>query len=161
MKIRKGFISNSSTTSFLIWGVHEPNLSVSKAFDNIGLSTVKRDWEQKKEEDSYLIRDFDTFEEWLEFAYDEDAINEDEGMAEFFSWTLPKIIKDFPNLDFEHGYDTIYIGLSPITMKDNQTLGEWKQSINNEIAKVVNDDFKCNWHEEAWRFLSLFIHGRN
>jgi hypothetical protein len=90
MKIREGFVSNSSTTSFCIYGA------------------FLEDTEEIDEEKAGKLG--------LEIEYD------------------------------DYG---IYVGKSWPSIKDDQTGGEFKKGIEDQIAKLLGKKVECETHEEA------------
>ena len=105
MKIRSGFVSNSSSSSFLIWGVclREDNELSEKIWDNVkAISSLGIDYH------------------------------------------MP-------------AYSGIFLGACPSSMKDEQTLAEWKKDVENHVNQVLDileehpDKIKFSWHEYAWR----------
>jgi hypothetical protein len=93
VKIRSGFVSNSSTSSFCMFGV--------------------------------MLDSCD------ESFYDK--------------------IKDLGlDLDLESTDWATYIGKSWASIKDDQTGAEFKQDIENKVAKLLGKNATCKTYEEAW-----------
>jgi hypothetical protein len=91
MKIREGFVSNSSTTSFCI----------------VGISSYDKDVESK-------------------------MINLDN---EFNSKDLEK--NGFSFYSNPDGGDNGYLGKSILKMKENETLGQFKESVKKELIEAI------------------------
>ena len=113
MKYRNGFVSNSSTTSFCIYGVQFE--------DSEFIEAVK---------DAELIKNIlaNTECETLEEAYEVDKY-------ELMENLLEGVGVGYYN-DSECG--RVYIGDSLSDCKDDQTMGDFKQKVRENITKVLN-----------------------
>ena len=125
MKIRNGFVSNSSSSSFLIYGVYVNNI------DEITLSLIEDGTiteEEAKDMCVYEIGDI--------FC---DKLGDDSQL-------------ECRSIPYDNG---IYIGISPDNIKDdNMTFGQFKQLAVDEIkfhlpGMFGNKDF--SWYQEAWQ----------
>jgi hypothetical protein len=99
MKIRNGFVSNSSSSSFCIYG----------ACIEHGSAVLE------KIEDVY-----ETAEEQGLYA------------------------------NSPEGYDSWFVGMSPLTMKDEQTMGEFKKNVEEKLEKFFGGKVTCCFHQEAY-----------
>jgi hypothetical protein len=107
MKIRHGFVSNSSTTSFCIYGTW--------------IDLPEPTFEQEEDEDN---------------AYED--------------------MYDFCNTNglechYMEGVDGCAVGLTPRSIKDNETGGDFKLRVKEKISKLFNiEDVDTEWIEEAY-----------
>ena len=121
MKTRNGFVSNSSTTSFCIYGV-------CIDLDDIR-EEVRKNFNIKSDDG-----DVDYDEDYDEYQYD----NVIEDMAE----------KDGLECHSPYHDSTKYIGISWASIKDDETGREFKQRIEDTVKKFT--DVECTTYEEAW-----------
>jgi hypothetical protein len=111
MKIRKGFVSNSSSSSFLIYG------------SKVSIEDIKDD--VKKELAHFLNVDVDELYDIDDFSYDVvKYINE----------------KENSEICVFCGYDDYYIGRSWDSIGDDETGKQFKESIEKTLKKYCDND---------------------
>lgn len=140
MKVRTGFVSNSSASSFLIYGVYAPSVSVDKLLAIEGLEQKWAAWYKGKQE-NYPWYPNTTFADWAE---GEGGVELLDGLGQFTDI--------FNGVDCEGpDYDDDYMGMDPRQMDDDETMGQFKQRVKDVLSLIIDEDFKCEWHKYAWR----------
>ena len=121
MKIRNGFVSNSSSSSFCIWGVAIDECDFSEIAIEKNIITVIE------------AEDLGSYEILERLFYDNDEI-ETSGLE----YWCPE------------GYEAVYIGTSFASIKDNETGKEFKDRISKHLKKIFGDDHDCEIYKEAY-----------
>jgi len=126
MKIRNGFVSNSSTTSFTIYG--------SQIADDV----IKEELFKRIDEGK------------LDAKYKNDILVALKGYG--LSSILEKIFDENEiNLSIDIGeYDDIYVGRHWDSIKEGETGGEFRQKTLESIRNVFGEKQSCNEHSESW-----------
>ncbi len=144
MKIRTGFVSNSSSSSFCIFGIiseMEGGLNINN-FTEEAISYLKlNDFLNKKEECDCLCGDEECDECVCECENDYLDTDTISTLCDHFR------IDYWYNYGFSFGTSWRYVG-------DNQTGQQFKESVKERLSKVFNTESKL-WetlgtHEEAW-----------
>lgn len=136
MKIRSGFVSNSSTSSFCIYGVAlEDNI-----FDLVRDEYLEAFKKKAMEYDG--VEDEEEFE--IEDAFDGSNYEAMEALCQ-----ITKI--DHLEWHSPDGYDCLYIGRSWSNVGDDQTGAQFKQDVEERIKKILKvKDSDFGTHEEAY-----------
>ena len=129
MKIRSGFVSNSSSSSFILYGASMDN----ETFKEYVLEKIKTAGKISPEEI--------------------DGLEEDDNIFEFVE--IFEDMEDSGSLSVETGSgydDTVYIGKDPRNFEEDLTVAQNKKAIQDEFKKIFpNVDLGFGWQEECWR----------
>lgn len=160
MKKRQGFVSNSSTTSFCIYGtqLEITTDTIINCFKYIKanrsddykqmLEKVKKDWLTK----TYMAKRVYILD-MLEHV-DTMTDQEKDQLDEFLDDDPIEIFTEIVNLNYWHGPDygnNIYLGRSWDSITDDETGKQFKESIEESLMSVFGDSVTCGTHEESWR----------
>ena len=134
MKTRIGFVSNSSTTSFAIYGCEIPGSKKDKVAQQI-LDYLKKqpgfDDFCKKHPGMLLDAECESCD-----LYDLNS-------------ALKELCGGMKTI-FGQEEEYLYIGKSFELAKDTETAGEFKQNIAKIIKDILGEDKACDFHVEGW-----------
>jgi hypothetical protein len=138
MKIRNGFVSNSSSSSFLIYGTTIDTDDVKQILKNNNIEVEKYedpnvDKEEIDEEDDFE----DDFEEEEDFYENFEALGKLLGKDDL---TCEGVCDDQEN---------IYIGASWSSVKDDETGLQFKTRVEKAIEKLLGKKVTCETLAEA------------
>jgi len=137
MKIRTGFVSNSSSTSFVIYGVriNREDLII-KITDNEKLEERIVKFAQKR---------------WDEYHLPE--IEKPEKVQDIPNWQLPIVLEEvFPkNLKvYKAPWDALYIGRNWEEIGNDETGGQLKDCVQRMFKYIFGVTIKCETIRETW-----------
>ncbi|MFW6047072.1 MAG: hypothetical protein ACOCP4_04750 [Candidatus Woesearchaeota archaeon] len=152
MKIRNGFVSNSSGSSFLIYGANITDLPSKHAYTSevVDLLISAFKYKKQKKINKFLkskceenIKVLNEIKNSEDFERLEDFFEDDETYD---------IICSYSDLIYFNVMGEKYIGESPDNANDNITFGQWKENVMNKIKQIFPfiKDEKINWVEECW-----------
>jgi hypothetical protein len=149
MKRRYGFVSNSSSTSFCIYGtvIEKDYVKIFKMLKHMNPEEFKklRTWVEKEWENPIEVLT------WMDTIDETDDVPN--GIEDFdIGDVLAGVFGDGMCAYQPYGCDgdDIYVGREWCKIKDDETGKEFKKDVENKIKKMI-PDAKFNTHEEAWR----------
>jgi len=122
MKVRNGFVSNSSSSSFCIYG---------SSYEVESLI-------QKMKETKFIDENDEEIQERLE------------EMREEFNWSgLENIMSNKTLLEVYTSDDYVWIGKSWDRINDHETGKEFKERVEQELQDIVGEDVYCTTYTEV------------
>lgn len=126
MKFRTGFVSNSSSSSFLIYGAHIENLTEN--------NTILQKMVDKSKDGKYPV----TLEK-LEVGD---------------TWDLGERLADLLPIEYNAHYieyeSGVFIGVAPENQDDDMKHGDWKAMIRKDLEDVLEETgIGCGWYEDC------------
>lgn len=135
MKIRQGFVSNSSSSSFCLYGVMIEESEIKEALIEKGFVT--------EEELSDGIYEY--LDEWnFKYNLKQKGLSEEEIAKKLIE--RPLVGFDYENIDGEYHF----IGIAWKDIKDDETGAEFKAKIEKKMKEIFGENTVCDTHEEAW-----------
>jgi hypothetical protein len=130
-KIRNGFVSNSSSSSFMIYG---GDINVNENEQEL----YNKICEGKNEEELVKLN---------KYLKDEDGNFDFSELIEYAEELVPK------GHDMHYGgydRDDVCVGVEPSDQEDDQTHGEWKKQIKDDLTKAFGDCVSgFGWKEDC------------
>jgi len=149
MKKKSDFVTNSSSCSFVAWGIGIDTEELKEKYGRNIFDIYKRKQDKTKhkkamKQGAFMVVPSDEAKEKLEIEYDE-FLNDD------FVWEVEKCLDglEIQNMPYE---DQVMIGKSPFSIKEDQSLKEFKQEICEKF-KLIGMDIKpdeLGQIEECW-----------
>jgi len=139
MKIRNGFVSNSSSSSFCIYGICAEESEIKEAL------VAKGATKDELEDDLY-----EYFDNW---SYNRKK-REGELTAADISEYEDKFFKPEDGFEMHNPYEydgEIYLGVEWSSIGNDETGAEFKARIDAKLKDLFGKDVTCSTHSEAWR----------
>jgi hypothetical protein len=137
MKIRNGFVSNSSSSSFCIYGICIEKYGIEEALIKKGVTEEELEEGILEYLDNWCLQS-----DLRKQGLDELEIKKKCMETKILGGMEANCIMDD---------DEIFIGESWSSIGDNETGSQFKARIEQTLKEVLGDDIKCATYEEAWR----------
>ena len=131
MKIRNGFVSNSSSSSFLIYGTELEESDIDKFLEKLGKEKIDKFLKDEHENQLKWSKEAEPYESLEEY------INQN-CLSEALDTLLPKVICLAEENEF-------YYGISPSEMYDDETMREFKKRVEEGAKKLMGKKVKCSF----------------
>lgn len=135
MKLRMGFVSNSSSSSFLIYGFCINKEEIREDLKNGKLPELeeglRKAWDEEKAKTWCSL---DSYEDYISSEYFSEALEAVAGVP--YSAHYP--------------YDEVFFGRSWDSVGDNETGKQFKDSVAKELKALFGKQIKVETHEAAW-----------
>lgn len=124
MRVRTGFVSNSSSSSFLIFG---------RGFSSEGELILALGISEQEAEEKYLDAD------------GKEALEEVLGKDRFKELLTDNGIKFIRGAD-----DDVYVGASWDTVRGDETGNQFRERVQQVLNQIFPDKQECKTEKEAW-----------
>jgi hypothetical protein len=146
VKVRTGFVSNSSTTSFLIYGVSLRDKSIDL------ISAIKKFRDNNFQKFQTILDELLQVNNELGlFLSDLDSITDEETLIDLLiedPFTLGEMLGNIKILTGSSYM--VYYGKSWDEIKDDETGAQFKERINKKIRKIFGDNVNAYTIADAW-----------
>jgi hypothetical protein len=140
MKIRTGFVSNSSSSSFCIYGINKSEKEIKEALLSKGFAT-EEDLVDGVSEYFYNFT-YQCKEQRGTLTEEEKAEDAERIFRKADGWL-------FESNPYDSNYS--YLGLPWSFIKDDETGAQFKEKIEGKMKQLFGEDVKCATYEECWQ----------
>lgn len=156
MKIRKGFVSNSSSSSFVCWGVEKDDIELGDIAFLSKFNERLHDMEYRKESNDEWYKNY--FEKYQKIQYEEMIkIQTDDEKIAYAKENLESDSEDYEMNGFQcGGSENDIVGLSPTWIEKNLPdlkFGEIRKVVADRLNSTFGSNFSDNdieYYEEGW-----------
>ena len=140
MKIRQGFVSNSSSSSFCIYGITEEESVIKEALIAKGAT---------EEELSDGLGEY--LDSWsYDYKKREGKLTAEDIAAQEGKFFQPEENFETFNPYYDYG-DEIYIGIQWKRIGDDETGMQFMKKIDAKLTELLGKEVECSTLQEAWR----------
>ena len=133
MRVRFGFVSNSSASSFLIYGVYLEDMSGVTIGDEMAASMLE---EINAYRSKYSSAPYTSIEDW--------ASDDFNGVIHGIAKSIGVAYESMPECD------GAFIGASWDEVGDEETGAQFKERVRAALVPVLGEDVRCGTIQEAW-----------
>ena len=147
MKIRNGFVSNSSSSSFMIYGTVLERSDFEKNLESLKKKAIEV---LSKSDKSYHIESLKEWQKVPDNPTDEerkDIIDQFDGPSEISYDLFHDGDLEPHNAPYE---DEIFIGICPSKILDEETGREFKDRVERQIREIFPDVQGFDFYQECW-----------
>lgn len=142
MKVRMGFVSNSSSSSFCIYGAEIDKEALKKILQSKKNIENEKEKRVKKAQEAYGKVPLEEYLK-LKALADEDL---EDSFGEDFYEQFNKLIAKFGLAYYDQSGEgeSFCIGRNFTDMKDDETKGQFKESVNKKMTEMCGKKIECD-----------------